>query len=457
MDDKQKKQDSEAVRKTADIHKKKDVRKVHGARMSKFNPELEAEIQFQAHKLRIFKLFMSMVIIFALVVAAAGLLNYFQKRGERKAWIDARIQALDKLEKDFERVDLSPYQKEQKAAKAYRDAERLAERYPEVRETVNKKLALYSKILRDSFPVVTAPGKKGMNFICQSGMLDMIHIPNGSFSMGRSNKPQDGKAMNEVPRREINIAEQFWMARTEVDIWQIRKIIPSFKMKEWGEYKLDNPDQPAGGVRWDQAVLYCKKLTELERNAGRIPDGYEYRLPTEAEWEYACRAGTDTVYYWGDDFGNEGAKYANGLDAVSAKKFDWKLIARDNAAKNDKFFVSAPVGSLRPNAWGLYDMLGNVAEWCYDWYAPNIYHDKKVLSSPLQNTPVSVVYTQYRPFDDGTWDTEIPCKVIRGGSWGVVPMKMRSASRDFMPPNEVNNGIGFRPVLAPAIKNRLRN
>ena len=68
-----------------------------------------------------------------------------------------------------------------------------------------------------------------------------------------------------------------------------------------------------------------------------------------------------------------------------------------------------------------------------------------------------MVYTQYRPFDDGTWDTELPCKALRGGSWGVTPNKLRPAFRDFMPPNEVNIGVGFRPVLAPEIRNRLRN
>lgn len=451
-------QEQESVKfKPHSLFQKKNPEKVRGARMSKFNPELQTIIQHEAHKMRIFRIFMSLVILGAIALTAVGLFRYFQSQKARKQWIAGQFRILDKLEATFQDPKKKPYEKEQAAAKAFRYADMLATRAPETRSEVSRRNLEYERILQNSFPAVTSPGQKGMDFICRSGMLDMVHIPDGKFKLGRSNKSQEGLSKAEVPQREITIADQFWIARTEVTFWQIRKIIPTFQVAEWGEYTLDTPDQPACAVRWDQAMLYCKKLTELERNAGRIPAGYEYRLPTEAEWEYACRAGTDTVYPWGDSFGKTGGLYVNGLDVRSAKQFDWRLTALDDPAANDKYLVSAPVCSFKPNAWGLYDMLGNVAEWCYDWYSPYTYLDSKVTVSPVQNTPVTVVYTQLRPFDDGTWDTELPCKVIRGGSWGVVPRKLRPAHRDFMPPNEKNNGVGFRPVLAPIIRNRIRN
>lgn len=206
-------------------------------------------------------------------------------------------------------------------------------------------------------------------------------------------------------------------------------------------------------MRWDQAVMYCRKLTELERAAGRLPSGYEYRLPTETEWEYACRAGTSTNYYWGDEFGNEGAKYANGLDFKSAERFQWRLPPISRAADDDGHRVAAPARCFQPNAWGLYDMSGNAAEWCYDWYDPKAYSDPAMAGAdPVKRDPVSVGFTRYRPFDAGTWTTETACRVIRGGDWGMEPKKLRSAYRFFMPPNESDTAVGFRPVLAREIR-----
>ena len=431
--------------------------KVHGARMSKFNPELEARLQHEAHKMRIFRLFMCLVILFGVLLTGLALVRYLKNRAVRGERIAERLKMLDEIERDFDRSDLRPYEKEQRAMRAVREAELLQQAEPDTSAELEKRIARYELVLKNSYPVLSAEREKGTDFICRSGMLDMVHIPSGEFKMGRSDLPADGRSAAEAPQRVITIATQFWIARTEVSIWQIRKLIPAFRPPEWGTYKLDGPNQPACGIRWDQAILYCKKLTELERRAGKIPPGYEYRLPTEAEWEYACRAGTETVYPWGNEFGEEGGKYANGLDRKSAKLFDWKLTNRDDVANDDHYAVSAPVGSFKPNAFGLYDMLGNVAEWCYDWYSPNTYRQSKVSVNPLQIAAEPVVYTQYRPFDDGTWDTELPCKALRGGSWGVTPNKLRPAFRDFMPPNEVNIGVGFLPVLAPEIRNRLRN
>ena len=106
-----------------------------------------------------------------------------------------------------------------------------------------------------------------------------------------------------------------------------------------------------------------------------------------------------------------------------------------------------------PNTWHLYDMSGNAAEWCYDWYDPKAYSDPEMAGAdPVKRDPVSVGFTRYRPFDAGTWTTETACRVIRGGDWGMEPKKLRSAYRFFMPPNESDTAVGFRPVLAREIR-----
>ena len=98
-------------------------------------------------------------------------------------------------------------------------------------------------------------------------------------------------------------------------------------------------------------------------------------------------------------------------------------------------------------------MSGNAAEWCYDWYDPKAYSDPAMAGAdPVKRDPVSVGFTRYRPFDAGTWTTETACRVIRGGDWGMEPKKLRSAYRFFMPPNESDTGVGFRPVLAREIR-----
>jgi len=174
-------------------------------------------------------------------------------------------------------------------------------------------------------------------------------------------------------------------------------------------------DRPVERVDWHDATNYCAKLTTSERSAGRLPSGYVYRLPTEAEWEYGCGAGTTTATAFGDSLSSTHANF-NGDSAYNG------------AAKGPYLKTTTKVGSFPSNAWGLYDMHGNVWEWCQDWYG---------------SYPGGSVTDPQDP-SSGWW---IPVRVIRGGSWGSGGRLCRTAYRSAY--NQDFNRMGFRVVLAP--------
>jgi formylglycine-generating enzyme required for sulfatase activity len=165
---------------------------------------------------------------------------------------------------------------------------------------------------------------------------------------------------------------------------------------------------PVEGVSWGDATNFCSRLTGRERQAGRLPTGYVYRLPTEAEWEYACRAGTTTRFSFGDD-----------PQLAELGKYAWF----DGNSANQ----THPVGGKAPNPWGLYDMHGNVWEWCLDW--------KAVYSGGSVTDPKGSI--------SGS------AHVLRGGSWFNLAWNCRSANRDFNFPDLLIGNRGFRLVLAP--------
>jgi formylglycine-generating enzyme required for sulfatase activity len=171
---------------------------------------------------------------------------------------------------------------------------------------------------------------------------------------------------------------------------------------------------PVVCVSWNDAVAFCKWLSGKE--------GKTYRLPTEAEWEYACRAGTKTRYFSGDD-PRTLADVANTADAAAKGKLELHFALK----ASDGYAFTAPVGQLKPNAFGLYDMQGNAWQWCADWYGKNYYG-----KSPL-DTPRGPDYGDRR--------------VVRGGTWCYWPNDARSAKRAGNSPNDRLDITGFRVAL----------
>ena len=163
----------------------------------------------------------------------------------------------------------------------------------------------------------------------------MIRVPAGSFTMG-SPESEDGHRAWEQ-QREVTFVNDFYLGKTPVTQDQYEAVT--------GTNPTDHEkigDAPVDSVTWDQANEYCQKLTKLDREAGVLPDDWEYRLPTEAEWEYACRAGSSEP------------RHGQPQDVA------WH---HDNADEKPH-----AVGQKTPNPWGFHDMLGNVWEWCQDWF-----------------------------------------------------------------------------------------
>ncbi len=286
--------------------------------------------------------------------------------------------------------------------------------------------------------------------------MKMKLIPAGTFTMG-SPAGEMCRRKDEVPRK-VKISKPFYMGVYEVTQREFYKLMmpPDYDYEAW-RYKrgpiadgaafcyryptggsLINGGGAVGGKRtdlnpmecvtWERARKFCRKLTEIERKAGRLPDGYVYRLPTEAEWEYACRAGTEGPYNVEGDY----------TTLSQIRKFAWVATFSWTV-----FGTRAVGGGRKANAWGLYDMHGNVYEWCLDWYGPYEKGEAVDPTGPAKGTE----------------------KVVRGGSFAGVDKGdkrasdkkdldeqvhpfLRSAARYRIPPDISSYAIlGFRVVL----------
>jgi formylglycine-generating enzyme required for sulfatase activity len=240
--------------------------------------------------------------------------------------------------------------------------------------------------------------------------IELVLIPAGEFMMGSTNGRE-----NEEPVHRVKISQSFYMGKYEVTQAQWQSV-----MRNNPSYFKNCDSCPVEQVSWDDAQQFLAKLNE--RN-----DGYTYRLPSEAEWEYACRAGT-TADYAGDDldsmawFANNAGNSRLDADAIWRAQTNYSKRLVDNGNKTH------PVGSKQPNAWGLYDMRGNVWEWCQDWY-----HDSY----------------NGAPTDGSAWPNggERKYHVLRGGSWSYVATGLRSPFRYWVTPTVRDGGrFGFRVV-----------
>jgi len=224
-----------------------------------------------------------------------------------------------------------------------------------------------------------------------------VPVKAGSFTMG-SPLDETGRDGDEGAHH-VTLTRTFWMSTTETTQAQYEEIMGTSSSRFAG------PRRPVEQVSWYDAQDFVGKLNQRERQASRLPAGWEYRLPTEAEWEYACRAGSQTVFCFGND-------------AESLSDYAWFEANSANQTHD--------VAGKRPNRWGLHDMHGNVWEWCQDWYGE---------------------YTTGKQADPtGAAGGSFP--VLRGGSWNFSSGLCRSANRNWDSPSGRDSLLGFRLVMA---------
>jgi formylglycine-generating enzyme required for sulfatase activity len=246
--------------------------------------------------------------------------------------------------------------------------------------------------------------------IASPTFTNMVFIPPGTFTMG-SPDSEEGRDSREGPQTVVTLTRGLWMGKFEVSQAEYLSVTGTNASVFTWDSRL-----PVDGPSWIMATNYCYLLTERERKAGRLPAWYSYRLPTEAEWEYACRAGTTGPFGIGD-----------GKDLSSTQaNFDGTFPYGDGAFGRYLHTTTLP-GTYAPNAWGLYDMHGNEWEWCQDWYGPY---------------PGGAV-------TDPTGPATGSERVLRGGGYTSAGEGCRSAKRDSRWDGHLDTINSFRVVLAP--------
>jgi formylglycine-generating enzyme required for sulfatase activity len=287
--------------------------------------------------------------------------------------------------------------------------------------------------------------------------LEMKWVPGGTFVMGSLASDSLAKP-DEMPQTRVTLTKGFWLGKTTVTIGQWKSLtglgvrtqllrmlhddtLHNFGGKEEtardymrfsrdadpGQYLAgENDNLPMYFVSWDDAMEFCEELNSTERAAGRLPAGYEYNLPTEAQWEYACRAGTTDATYAGPLVIEEGKPPV-------LNKIAWYSGNSPDGYTGKGFNVSGRTGGphavaqKQPNAWGLYDMTGNLWQWCRDWYGSYPGGSLTDPTGPATGTD----------------------RVNRGGSFGSSARDERSADRAKNPPAEASAYRGFRLALCP--------
>ncbi len=280
-------------------------------------------------------------------------------------------------------------------------------------------------------PAVEATAQFYSAFLVPPGM---VRIKSGTFLMG-SPRTDVGRSFTEEPQTQVRFTRDLWMGKHEVTQREFTEVMgwnPSYFTNGvppvgTGPGILDPSVHPVEQVSWSDATNYCIRLTERERREGRLPFGHEYRLPTEAEWEYACRSGTSTAFYNGKALRYGMANFQTFYEYDS--EIGWI-----NVPNPIYLGQTMPVGSYPPNEWGLYDMHGNVWEWCSDWWSEQLPGGEVIDPiGPERGAP-------------GTGTSH----VFRGGCWQAYAWYARSSFRLYDGrPEACPFGQGFRVVLAP--------
>jgi len=317
-----------------------------------------------------------------------------------------------------------------RAAEWYRQAQPQLQGLAKLR--IDRRLA-DMPIVEDPAPAARSPIK----LLTNSLGMKFVYIPSGEFVMG-SPETESERDPQET-QHKVTLSRNFYCGVHEVTVGQFRKFVTaagyrteaersgqgrSFNLanglferalnatwRNTGFIQLDS--HPVVVVSWNDAVAFCEWLSQKE--------GKTYRLPTEAEWEYCCRAGTQSAYQSGND-PEEVVKFGNVLDATAQRK----LNKTGAVSSDDRFVFTAPIGTFRANSWGLFDMHGNVWEWCSD-------HRREYSTTPIAN-----------PIGSTSDDAK---RIIRGGSWHSHRSQCRSAARSSFNQDWRIAHVGFRVVL----------
>jgi sulfatase modifying factor 1 len=246
----------------------------------------------------------------------------------------------------------------------------------------------------------------------EAGGVKLCWCPPGKFRMG--SPPDEPERRPGEDQVEVTLSRGFWMGKYEVTQGEWQRVVGAFPGKQPAG---EGDDFPLVEVNFAEAEGFCRKLTEKARASGDLPAGWEFRLPTEAQREYACRAGTTTATSFGDQ--------------LSSKQANFQGKPYNGAEIGPSLNRAAKVGSYPANAWGLHDMQGNVCEWCRDWYHPQLPGgddpDLSSMKGPMNR--------------DGTFS-----RVRRGGAWCDDGWAFRSAFRLRFEPERRYDHIGFRVV-----------
>ncbi|MGD0090939.1 MAG: SUMF1/EgtB/PvdO family nonheme iron enzyme [Planctomycetota bacterium] len=266
--------------------------------------------------------------------------------------------------------------------------------------------------------------------------LELVLIPAGKFVMGSPETEKDRR--NDETQHEAEISQPFYMGKYEVTVAQFGRFVEATAYQteaerdgeaagldghkrvkvngaNWRKQVFEQgAEHPVCEVSWNDAKAFCEWLSSRS--------GKKVGLPTEAQWEYAARAGTTTAYPWGDN-PDDGKGWGNAADQTAKQAFNLK--SEEVFNWDDGYAFTAPVGKFRPNAFGLYDTMGNVWEWCEDWYGEYAAGRATDPAGPATGT----------------------CRVLRGGSWFNSSSTCRSAYRSWVNPDYRNSNSGFRTVV----------